>query len=77
MEFLQSLPRKWLWAFSDRVGSAGGGLATQGVHGRVPGQNHDHGGGMMCLLTKKDGVYREGEEGRKGGKLAAGQIDSF
>lgn len=34
-------------------------------------------GGMMGLLATKDGVYREEEEGREGGKLAAGQRDSF
>lgn len=34
-------------------------------------------GGMMGLLATKDGVHREEKEGREGGKLAAGQIDSF
>lgn len=74
MEFLQSLPQKWLWAFSDRVGSAGGGLAPQ--EGTWAGTMTMAAGGMMGLLATKAGMYREEEEGRKRGKLAAGQIDS-
>lgn len=64
MEFPQSLPRKWLWAFSDRVGSAGGSLATQeGPRGVPAGRNHDHSWGDDGSVGYKDGVYREEEEG--------------
>ena len=68
MEFLQFLPQKWLWAFSDRVGSAGGGWLHRGSTGGYLGRNHDHGGGMMGPLATKAGMYREEEEGRKEGE---------